>query len=287
MSFGFVKYFAVAFVSAVCSMAGAKDLLVTSNHPLAMLAAEIAPADLAVKAIADKNHSLHHQGLRPSQLLALADAGLVLWFGAVAEPGFERAIGRLDAQLVAEVGSFEGEGNASGGSHEHGADIHIWLNPASAVQLADKVREVITAKWPQYENEVSANFSIFRSKMTLISPKNSLKEQKVQYLALHDAYNHLAEFYNLQLIGAVLDSAGGKPGARHLWSLERDLSGLGSICAIGQPQFDSRYFDVLSASTSLKIIEIDPVAAAYTAAKGEFVRFSQDNYLALQICSSR
>ncbi len=103
---------------------------------------------------------------------------------------------------------------------------------------------------------------------------------------MHDAYGHLARFYSLSSIGAIVGSAGEKPGAQHLWQLEKQLNGRDAICVLVQPQFSQRYLSSIGSVVAVVSAEIDPAASDYVVTKGEFIRYSKDIAKNLATCIS-
>ena len=279
--------------SAVCASA---NKVVTSTHPLALITAELVPTVITVESVGGRNHGLHHQGFKPSQIKRVSEADLVLWLGVEIDASFAKVMAKAEpfairdlAALVSLQAPLSSSVKEHGERHDdhHGAiDVHVWLNPLNALALAAEISLQLVSTWPQYKAEIEANFRQFRSKIEPISIESLEKYQNRDFLALHDAYGHLARFYGLNSIGAIVGSAGEKPGAQHLWQLEKQLNGRDAICILVQPQFSQRYLSSIGNVVSVVSAEIDPAASDYIVTKGEFIRYSKDIAKSLAACIS-
>jgi zinc transport system substrate-binding protein len=262
--------------------------VVTSSHPLAMIAAELAPAAITVESIGGSNHSVHHQGFKPSQIKRVNDAVLVLWLGGAMDAGFTKVVAQAEPRAIKDLGALVSLQRPLSlvddhKSHEYG-DVHVWLNPRNARTLATAIAVQLIVKWPQYKDQISDNLRQFSIKIDAISTEFLEKYDNRDFLALHDAYGHLAAFYDLSSLGSIVAGGGEKPGAQHLWQLEKQLSKRTAVCTLVQPQFSQRYLASIGKVVELVIVEIDPGASGYTATKGEFVRYSMDIAESLARC---
>jgi zinc transport system substrate-binding protein len=270
-------------------VSGAKAAtVITSSHPLAMIAAELAPTALTIESIGGSNHSLHHQGFKPSQIKRVNDADLVLWLGAEMDAGFIKVVAQADPQAIKDLGalvSLRKPLSFVGGDKDHQqGDVHVWLNPSNAQTLAAEISVQLIAKWPQYQNEVDRNLRQLSIKIDAISNEYLEKNDNRDFLALHDAYGHLAAFYDLNSLGSIVGGGGEKPGAQHLWQLEKQLSKRTAVCILVQPQFSQRYLASVGKVVELVIVEIDPAASGYAVANGEFIRYSMETAESLATC---
>ena len=166
------------------------------------------------------------------------------------------------------------------------AELVSKANPLNALALAAEISLQLVSTWPQYKAEIEGNFRQFRRKIEPISSESLEKYQNRDFLALHDAYGHLARFYGLNSIGAIVGGSGEKPGAQHLWQLEKQLNGRDAICVLVQPQFSQRYLSSIGSVVAVVSAEIDPAASDYVVAKGEFIRYSKDIAKNLATCIS-
>jgi zinc transport system substrate-binding protein len=279
--------------SAVCAAA---NKVVTSTHPLALIAAELAPKAITVESIGGRNHSLHHQGFKPSQIKRVSEADLVLWLGIEIDASFAKVMVKAEplairdlaalVSLQAPILSSIKESGERNDDHHDAIDVHVWLNPQNGLALAAEISLQLVTMWPQYEQEINENFRQFSSEIRTISSERLEKYQNRDFLALHDAYGHLAKFYGLNAIGAIVGAGGEKPGVQHLWQLEKQLTGRDAVCVLVQPQFSQRYLSSIDSVVVVSSAVIDPAASSYVIAKGEFTRYSKDIAKNLTTCIS-
>jgi zinc transport system substrate-binding protein len=279
--------------SAVCSAA---NKVVTSTHPLALITGELVPKAITVESVGGRNHGLHHQGFKPSQIKRVSEADLVLWLGVEIDASFAKVMAKAEPSAIRDLAALVSlQAPLSSSIKEHGErnddhhgaiDVHVWLNPLNALALAAEISLQLVSTWPQYKAEIEDNFRQFRRKIEPISSEGLGKYQNRDFLALHDAYGHLARFYGLNSIGAIVGGGGEKPGAQHLWQLEKQLNGRDAICVLVQPQFSQRYLSSIGSVVAVVSAEIDPAASDYVVAKGEFIRYSKDIAKSLATCIS-
>jgi zinc transport system substrate-binding protein len=269
--------------------AAVNNKVVVSTHPLALITAELVPKTITVESVGGRNHSLHHQGFKPSQIKRVSEAELVLWLGPETDVSFVKVMAKAEPMVIRDLSTLVSlqapllSLPSQSGDHDHrGVDMHVWLNPQNALVLAAEISVQLVYVWPQYQVEIEENLRQFNSKIGSISSEVLIKNQNRDFLALHNAYGHLAKFYGLTPIGAIVGGGGEKPGALHLWQLEKQLSGRDAVCVLVQPQFSQRYLSSISSVVAVVTAEIDPAASHYHVAKGEFVRYSKEvaNHLA-------
>ena len=273
--------------------AAANNKVVVSSHPLALITAELVPKPVTVESIGGRNHSLHHQGFKPSQIKRVSDADLVLWLGVETDVSFAKVMAKAEPLVITDLSALvslqppllSSTGKLADHDH-HAIDVHVWLNPHNALLLAKEISAQLVSIWPQYQIDVENNLRRFSSKVGAMSSDNLIKNENRDFLALHNAYGHLAKFYGLTSIGAIVGSGGEKPGALHLWQLEKQLNGRDGVCVLVQPQFSQRYLSSISAVVDVVTAEVDPAASNYVVAKGEFIRYSKDIADNLAACIS-
>jgi zinc transport system substrate-binding protein len=116
---------------------------------LALITAELVPEAITVESIGGRNHGLHHQGFKPSQIKRVSEADLVLWLGAEMDVSFAKVMAQAQplairdlAALVSLQAPLSSSIKESGERHDdhHGAiDVHVWLNPLNAQALATEI----------------------------------------------------------------------------------------------------------------------------------------------------
>jgi zinc transport system substrate-binding protein len=263
--------------------AAVENKVIVSTHPLALITADLVPKAITVESIGGRNHSLHHQGFKPSQIKRVSEAGLVLWLGAKTDASFVKVIAKAQPlairnllALVSLQAPLLSSPSLSNNNDHPAVDVHVWLNPHNALILATEISVQLAAIWPEHQAEIEENLRQFTGKMDAISSEIPIKSESRDFLALHNAYGHLAKFYSLSAIGAIVDGDGEKPGAQHLWQLEKQLKGRTGVCVLVQPQFSQRYLSSINRVVAVVTAEIDPAASKYAVAKGEFVRYSKE-----------
>lgn len=231
------------------------------------------------------NQSPHDFTLRPSDMLKLHQADLVIWVGPDVESSLSRlfnkarftgemmALTRMDHGTQANGAWETSEAQqpatrAQHHDHATGNDSHIWLSPAIArrivARITDRLCEMDPANAVRYRtNSRTLIARLKRLDTQLASMLSSVKG--VPYVVFHDAYHHFEQHYDLNAVGAVSVNPERQPGARHIHELREKIARLQARCVFSEPQFRPKLVATLVAGTATKTGQLDPLGHDLTA----------------------
>ena len=230
--------------------------VVVSVKPLhaivAAVMAGIAPPRLLIKGGA----SPHDYAMRPSDAAALHEADLIVWVGEAFEMFLVKPLEALagDAEVVTLM-TLAGPGG----------DPHIWLDPAMAREIAERVAAVLSRLDRHNRNRYQANSADFSARLVLLDNRLRAILAPVAdrpYLVYHDAYGYFERRYGLAMAGAVTISPQKKPSAKRIVALRQTIRATGALCLFGEPQFTSPLLDTLIEGGNARIGVLDPLGAA-------------------------
>ena len=230
--------------------------VVVSVKPLhaivAAVMAGIAPPRLLIKGGA----SPHDYAMRPSDAAALHEADLIVWVGEAFEMFLVKPLEALagDAEVVTLM-TLAGPGG----------DPHIWLDPAKAREIAERVAAVLSRLDPHNRDRYQANSADFSARLVLLDNRLRAILAPVAdrpYLVYHDAYGYFERRYGLAMAGAVTISPQKKPSAKRIVALRQTIRATGALCLFGEPQFTSPLLDTLIEGGNARIGVLDPLGAA-------------------------
>ena len=224
----------------------------------------------------------HDFQLRPSQALALSEAGLVIWVGPALSPWLERSLDGVDTKAVRlelldapetvkrEIG---GEGAHGHEDHDHGnIDPHAWLSPengriwlwliAGALAQADpEGAEIYRENAELGELKINAAEKVARG---LLAP---VKDRP--FAVLHDAYGYYADHFGLTVAGAVRMGDAAQPGAAHLRALEADLRASGAVCIFPETNHSEAMVEQMAQAAGVRLGGVlDPAGVNMTQGAG-------------------
>ena len=173
------------------------------------------------------NQDAHDFDPEPSQVRALANAGLVLRNGIGLDAFVHKAIEGSDAEVVVvsegirlrtggehEEEEGEGEHAEDEAAHEEAAgnDPHVWLSVPNAKIMVENVR--LALREADSANEAASDQNAQRYLAELDALDASIRQQVATVTAAcrklvtnHEVLGYYAEAYGLELVGSVIPSA--------------------------------------------------------------------------------
>lgn len=257
--------------------------VVASIKPLHSLVAMVLEGISEPYLIVRGASSPHGHALRPSDAKALADADVVFWVGPDLETFLIKPLETLPASARV-VRMMEGdeehgrehdkehnaakeqhEGEAHGHGHEHGGDDpHIWLSPEHAVEMLERIADVMSATVPAQAARINKNrdraigdlIDVDAEVRRLVAPMHD------EYLVvLHEAYRHFTEHYGLRDFIALSVTPEHKPTPGRVSEVRKTITDYSVRCVFAEPQFPDTYVRLLTEGTKAYADVIDPLGA--------------------------
>ena len=269
-----------------------KLTVLCSIRPLTLLTSDlVAGLPVEVKTLLPNNADPHNWAMRVSDRQALAAADLVVWLGAdfenfLAKPLRDRKAAKL------EFGALPGlhwpqEPEHSGhnhGDHQHtGRDMHLWLNPANAIEFQKALAAEIAKKRPEWRAQLQQRLQ--QQTVQLNNLRNDIQQRlaphlKQGFIAHHDAYGHFVEAFGLRQLAAVNQSAEQRLSAKTLHQLQFHARNARCLMAEKNGAQEQRLAKVLG----LPIVVADGLALDPKLTT--FTRFLNEITAAFEACTS-
>ncbi len=163
-------------------------------------------------------------------------------------------------------------------SHADGEDPHIWLDPLTALEIADQIMPALLQTFPDQSEQLKENQAAFEQ---AVRAKNAeielqLKDVKGQgFFVFHDAYSGFVNHYGLNQLGYFTVDPGRKPGARHLAEIREQLEHSQAVCVFSEPQFTSAVVNAIVGDLPVQLGELDPLARSFEPGKDAYVQYLQ------------
>lgn len=191
------------------------------------------------------NSDPHDYEPRPRDVLAAADAAVVLASGAGLDDWIEDVVAQVggDARLV-DVGATlsledgaatEDAAGADAAADEHGhdhgpTDPHWWHDPTHVARAATAVRDALIAAAPHHRATYAANATAYLERLETLDAGirrciAGVPPARRKLVADHDALGWFAARYGLEVVGTVIPSRStqAQPSAGDVAALAREI----------------------------------------------------------------
>lgn len=274
--------------AALCVIAApalAETRVVTSLKPLTLLAQGIATTDTTITTLVPPGSSPHNYNMKPSQRRALDEADVIFWVGPDMETFLSRLLAGADfrqrtislaldepampesdhADEHDEYGHEDEDHHDEGhGHHDHGEgeDPHIWLDPALAEQMVEKMHKALARQPDADTDALGRNLKQFKTRMAATEAEIRAKlepARDISLFAYHDAFVRFAEHYGLKLEGVLTLNPELTPGARHIARTQDQLGQGHHPCLLTEPQFNPGIWEVITEDLDVTFSVWDPL----------------------------
>jgi ABC-type Zn uptake system ZnuABC Zn-binding protein ZnuA len=277
-----IKSLAVAFAAAALlissspARAQGKINVVTTTEDLASIGREIAGDRANVESIARGYQDPHFVEAKPSFILKLQRADLLVLVGRELETGWlpplvqqsrnariqPGANGYVDASLQARILDIpQGQiTRAMGDVHPLG-NPHYWLDPENGKVIARAIAGKLSLLRPNdkaYLDERLANFSdrIDEAEKRWLASLALYKGIKV--VTYHRSYTNFADRFGLDVIGYVEPRPGIPPSPSHTLALIQEMKRQQIKIILMEPYFDRKTPNSIASQTGAQVLVMPP-----------------------------
>lgn len=256
--------------------AGAALNVVATTEDLASLVREVGGDKVRVEGIARGYQDPHFVEAKPSFILKLHAADLLVVVGRELEIGWlpplltqsrnpkiqPGAPGHLDASLTARILEIPtGQvTRAMGDVHPQG-NPHYWLDPGNGRRIAAAIRDrlssldranaaVFAQRYADFDRRLTAAEARWDAAM---APHKGLK-----VVTYHRSWPNFTERFGLDVIGYVEPRPGIPPSPGHTIDLIREMKRLGVKVLIIEPYFDSKTPASIGRETGARVVVMPP-----------------------------
>lgn len=295
-----------ALATALCVIAAptlAETRVVTSIKPLTLLAQGIATTDTSVTTLVPPGSSPHNYNMRPSQRRALDDAHVIFWVGPDMETFLSRLLAGADFRqrtisLAPDEPATAASDHEDGGHDEHdehkdheghsdheehghhdhgeGEDPHIWLDPALAENMVEKMHKALAQQPDADTDALARNLEKFKTRLAATEAEIQTRLEPahdISLFAYHSAFARFAEHYDLNLEGILTLNPELTPGARHIAQIQQQLGQSNQPCLLTEPQFNPGIWEVITEDLDVTFSTWDPLATDIEAGPEGYFEF--------------
>jgi zinc/manganese transport system substrate-binding protein len=296
MTFRKLTWFAACILSLVVPIAGAEDKLtvITTTEDLASIAREVGGDRITVEPIARGYQDPHFVEAKPSFILKLQKADILVAVGRDLEIGWLPPLiqqsrnakvqvggsGYLDASLKARILEIpQGQiTRAEGDVHPLG-NPHYWLDPENgklvAKEIADKLSQLRPGDRAFFEQRLT-DFTarVAEAEKRWESTMAPYKGTKV--VTYHRSFPNFAERFGLDVIGYVEPRPGIPPSPQHTLDLINDMKRQNVKLVLVEPYFDLKTPNSIGRATGAEVLVMPPSVGGVKEVTDYFKLFDYD-----------
>jgi len=282
------------FAAASPAFAQSKLNVVTTTEDLAAIAREIGGDRITVESIARGYQDPHFVEAKPSFILKLQKADLLIVVGRELEIGWlppliqqsrnakvqVGAQGYLDASQRARILDIPtGQvTRAEGDVHPQG-NPHYWLDPengkAVAREIADKLSELRPNDRATFDQRLTAfNGRVDDAEKRWLAAMQPYKGVKV--VTYHRSFPNFAERFGLDIVGYVEPRPGIPPSPQHTLDLINDMKRQNVKLVLVEPYFDLKTPNSIGRETGAQVLVLPPSVGGVKEVTDYFALFDYD-----------
>jgi zinc/manganese transport system substrate-binding protein len=250
--------------------------VITSTEDLAALAKEIGGDKISVEPLARGYQDPHFVEAKPSFVLKLYSADLLIVVGRELESAWLPALitqsrnakvqpggsGYLDASAnVRIVDMPTGQiTRAMGDVHPQG-NPHYWLEPGNGRRIAKAIQDRLTQHSPGDAAYFAQRFADFDRRLAdaekrwqaAMAPHKGLK-----IVTYHRSWTNFTDVFGLNVIGYIEPKPGIPPSPAHTLGLMHEMKAQGVKIVLVEPYFDVKTPNAIARDTGAKVVVMPP-----------------------------
>jgi len=250
--------------------------VVTTTEDLASLAREVGGDKVTVDALARGYQDPHYVEPKPSFILKLHAADLLILVGRELEIGWlpplvqqsrnakiqPGASGYLDASITVKIlevptGQIT---RAMGDVHPQG-NPHYWLDPGNGRRIARTIQQKLTEISPNDGAYFAGRYADFDKRLSEAEKRweaTMTQFRGTKVVTYHRSWPNFAERFALEVIGYVEPKPGIPPTPSHILDLTQEMRRQQVKVILVEPYFDLRTPESIARQTGAKVLVLAP-----------------------------
>ncbi len=253
--------------------------------PLAYFTEQLMDEGVSVNVMVPPGASHATYSPSTSQLQSLSEADIYFrighlgyeqaWMNRLAELGKDMEI----IDLSENIELIRGEPVEHGDHvHEGGVDPHIWMSPATMLELLPVFKEALSKTYPAMADQIRDNHdSLYDRVQNLHFRMQQLSEELEQksFMIFHPALTYLARDYGLEQI--PIEHEGKEPTPGRLRRIIDQARAQEIPVIFIQEEFDERSAELVSQESGASLVQINPMAYNWFEGMEEIMNAFKDN----------
>jgi zinc/manganese transport system substrate-binding protein len=283
-----------ALLTSLPAQAQGKLNVIATTEDLASIAREVGGDKITIEALARGYQDPHYVEAKPSFILKLQKADLLIVVGRELEIGWLPPLiqqsrngkvqvggsGYLDASAKARILDIPtGQvTRAMGDVHPQG-NPHFWLDPENGKIVARSIADKLTQLQPASRDYFEQRLAAFENKvteaekrwMTAMAPFKGAK-----IVTYHRSFPNFADRFGLQVIGFVEPRPGIPPSPQHTLDVINDMKQQNVKLVLVEPYFDLKTPNAIGRATGASVLVLPPSVGGVKEVTDYFKLFDYD-----------
>lgn len=268
--------------------------VVVGFYPLQFITERIGGQNVSVINLAEPGVEPHDMELKPSQIIQIEDADLLLYLKSF-QPALDEAVEQnaasksFDVTTVSplEMGEAHGHEGEQEPAHEdeEALDPHIWLDPIRLATISDAVSGQLAKADPEHSSEYTARAATLRTELSNLDQEFTagLKDcQRREMFTSHAAFGYLAARYNLEQIGLTGLTPETEPTPQRLADVATQAKEHGATTIFFETLVSPRVAETLATEVGAKTAVLDPLEGLAAGSKEDYFSVMRANLKALR-----
>jgi zinc/manganese transport system substrate-binding protein len=261
--------------SAFASAQGKLNVIATTED-LASIAAEVGGDHITIESIAKGYQDPHFVEAKPSFILKLQKADILILVGRELEIGWlpplinqsrnakiqQGAPGYLDASLQAQILEVPGGQvtRAEGDVHPLG-NPHYWMDPENGKIIAKEIFDTLVKTRPNERAYYEPRLNDFVSRVSAAEKRwlDMMAPYKgTKVVSYHRSFSNFAERFSLNIVGYVEPKPGIPPTPQHTLDLINQMKKDNVKIVLVEPYFDVKTPNAIGRETGAEVLIMPP-----------------------------
>jgi manganese/iron transport system substrate-binding protein len=150
---------------------------------------------------------------------------------------------------------------AAAGHHHHDGDPHYWLDPISAIQYVNNIRDGLIKADPDGKEIYATNAENYVAKLKeldadLRKQADTIPAEKRLIVTNHESFGYFADRYGFKIIGTIVPSVstGATPSAQQLARLVDHIKSSGASSIFLETGTNPQLADQIARETGVKVV---------------------------------
>ncbi|HEX7484554.1 MAG TPA: metal ABC transporter substrate-binding protein [Vicinamibacterales bacterium] len=276
MSRLFLLVFTLALTVAQPAAAAGKLNVIATTEDLASLARDVGGDRIDVEALARGYQDPHFVEPKPSFILKLNRADLLIAVGRELEIGWlpplinqsrnpklqPGAPGYLDASLTAKILELPSGQitRAMGDVHPQG-NPHYLLDPGNGRRIAQAIQKKLSEMSPNDAGYFAGRYADFDKRLAVAEKRwdgQMAPYKGMKIVTYHRSWPNFADRFSLDVIGYIEPRPGIPPSPSHTFELIQEMKRQGVKIMLVEPYFDLKTPNAIARDTGAKVLVMAP-----------------------------
>src|SRR6266852_237430 len=285
---------AALLAASVPARAQGKLYVVTMTEDLASIAREIGGDHITVDSIAKGYQDPHFVEAKPSFILKLQKADLLIAVGRDLEIGWlppliqqsrnskiqVGAQGYLDASLGATILEIPTSNitRAMGDVHPLG-NPHYWMDPENGKRIAKEIADKLSELRPNDRAYFEQQFTSFATRLDAAEKRwlaQMAPYKGTKMVTYHRSFPNFAERFGLDIVGYVEPRPGIPPTPQHTLDLINEMKRQNVKLVLVEPYFDLKTPNAIGRETGAQVLVMPPSVGGVKEVTDYFTLFDYD-----------